>query len=378
MIERKGIILTSRKPIRIAHVMGKLYAGGVESVVFNYYRAIDKSKFQFDFYYDADSTVNPPKELIEMGARFIKVPPYQQVINYVETLENFFKSNKYIIVHSHINTLGVIPLYAAKKAGVPIRIQHNHSVPGGEEFARNILKRFLRIFAKTNSTNYFACSAKAGRWMFGDEAFNNDEVFVMKNAINFSKYRYTENQIIKLKHKLGLNHELVVGHVGRFTYAKNHSFLLDTFANILKFHPNAKLILVGDGELHNYILKKINRLGLENNVILTGKVPNPEIYYSVMDVLLLPSIFEGLSMTTIEAQAARKNIIVSKAVPKEAVISNGCHFMPINATPYAWAKKVDQVYNNKVIFNNLKDDYDIKKAVKKLESKYEYYLKLLK
>ena len=124
------------KPIRVAQIMGKLWAGGVEMVVFNYYKAIDKNKVQFDFFYDADSTVEPPKDLIEMGARFFKIPPYQNLVEYLRTLKKYFKENNYVIVHSHINTLSVFPLYMAWKCAVPVRIAHNHSVPGGESVKR--------------------------------------------------------------------------------------------------------------------------------------------------------------------------------------------------------------------------------------------------
>ena len=125
------------EPIRVAQIMGKLWAGGVEMVVFNYYRAIDKTKVQFDFYYDADSTVEPAQELVDMGARFIKLPPYQKLSSYLKTLEKYLRKNKYDIIHSHINTLNVFPLYVAWKCNIPIRIAHNHSVPRGRKHQKN-------------------------------------------------------------------------------------------------------------------------------------------------------------------------------------------------------------------------------------------------
>ncbi len=159
------------KPVRIAQIMGKLWAGGVEMVVFNYYREIDKSKIQFDFFYDEDSTVEPSQELISMGARFYKLPPYQRLSEYLKVLRKYLKENKYIIIHSHINTLSIFPLFVAWLENIPIRIAHNHSVPGGNEFTRNIIKKMLKFFSKVFSTDYFACSEKAGRWMFGNKTF---------------------------------------------------------------------------------------------------------------------------------------------------------------------------------------------------------------
>ena len=361
-------------PIRIAQVMGKLWAGGVEAVVFNYYREIDKTKFQFDFYYDADSTVEPPQSLIDMGAHFYKIPPYQDLHNYLRTLIKEFKKHKYIIVHSHINTLSVFPLYAAKKAGVPIRIAHNHSVPGGNELKRNVAKNILKHFAKIYANQYFACSEKAGRWLYGNKTFDQGKVFIMKNAINFLLYQRQPEEIAELKEKLGLEDKFVVGHVGRFTFAKNHAFLLDVFAEICKKRNNAVLLLVGDGELHDEIVNKIRELKLTSNVVLTGKVRDPYRYYSLMDVLILPSVFEGLSMTTIEAQAAGKNILISSAIPVEAVISNGCHYMSDKAMAIEWANKALTVADRPVAYTGAKDDYSIDTAVKKLEKQYMIHL----
>lgn len=367
--------MTREQPLRVAQIMGKLCAGGVESVVFNYYRAIDKNKFQFDFYYDADSTVEPPKELIDLGARFIKVPAYQNIFQYMKALHDSFEQNKYQIVHSHINTLSVIPLLVAKKCGVPIRIQHNHSVPAGKEYGRNVLKNVLRLFSKTFSTQYFACSEEAGRWMFGSKTFDEGKVFIMKNAIDFSRYIISENEKKQVMDKLNLQNSFIVGHVGRFTFAKNHEFILRIFKSVLELKPNAKLLLVGDGELRKDIEKKITELDLTDKVIMVGKVSNPERYYAVMDVLVLPSIFEGLPMTVIEAQASKKHIIISEAVPEEAIISDFCHYESLREAPEIWAEKTVTCAGQVGNFNRQKDEYDIKKAAVKLEDKYFKILK---
>lgn len=217
------------EPIRVAQIMGKLWAGGVEMVVFNYYRAIDKSKIQFDFYYDADSTVEPPQDLIDMGARFYKIPPYQKLPQYIRELKKHLKENQYLIVHSHLNTLSVFPLFVAWMCRVPVRVAHNHSVPSGKELKRDALKYFLRIFGRVFPTDYFACSEKAGRWMFGNRNYDAGKVVVIKNATDFERFRVGEEIIEKLKKQLGLNDKFVIGHIGRFTFAKNHEFLLDVF-----------------------------------------------------------------------------------------------------------------------------------------------------
>lgn len=382
-MERKYV---AGQPVRIAYIIGKMWAGGVEAVVFNYYRVIDHSRYQFDFYYDEDSTVEPPKDLIDMGARFIMLPPYQKLPQYIKELRKHLRTEKYIIVHSHLNTISVFPLYAAWKEHIPVRIAHNHSVPGGNELKRNVIKRILKYLAKLFSTDYFACSEKAGRWMFGNKAFNDGKVYVVKNAVDFNKFKITDVEVEMKKKALGLEGKFVVGHIGRFTYAKNHQFLLDVFKEITKRIANAALLLVGDGELHDKIVDGIIRRDLESKVVIVGKVHNTEIYYKLNDVIILPSVFEGLSMTTVESQVAGVPAVISKAIPSEAVISDGCTYMDINDLPEKWAQAainaakktqnmVTSTIKQKIKLNSMSYTYNIHYAVKKLEEKYDSVLK---
>lgn len=363
-------IMSNDEQIRVAQIMGKLCAGGVEMVVFNYYRVIDKSKIQFDFYYDADSTVEPPQDLIDMGARFIKIPPYQKLPSYLSTLRKHFKENSYQIVHSHINTLSVFPLFAAWACHIPVRIAHNHSVPGGNELKRNALKYFLRLFAKVFSTDYFACSEKAGRWMFGDKNFDNGKVTVIKNATDFDRFRPSDAQICDLREKLGLDGKFVIGHIGRFTFAKNHPFLLDVFKQLSELRNDAVLLLVGDGELHDSIREGIKKRKLENRVVMSGQVSNPELYYRLAKVLALPSIFEGLPLTAIESQIAGVPVVASTAVPEEAIISDGVIRLSLEDIN-EWVDTILEMENRLITLDDRSKDYNIQTAVYKLEKWYE-------
>ena len=364
-----------KNPIRIAHIIGKMWAGGVESVVFNYYRAIDHEKYQFDFYYDEDSTIEPSQDLINVGARFFQLPPYQKLPKYIEELRKHLRAEHYKIIHSHLNTLSVFPLYAAWREHIPVRIAHNHSVPGGTEISRNITKQILRRFSKVFSTEYFACSEKAGRWMFGNKAFSTGKVFIIKNAIDFEKFNIAKEEIEQNKKLLTIQNKFVVCHVGRFTYAKNHQFLLDVFKEIHSIKPEAVLILVGDGELYDEIIKGIKIRGLEDCVILTGKVQNVTSYYKVADVVIIPSIFEGLSLATVESQAAGIPVLISKAIPEEAVISDGCTYMNLNVSPKIWADTAIKVADKKVHLTDKSEEYDIHKQALYLENLYSSALK---
>ncbi len=358
------------KPVRIAQIMGKLWAGGVEMVVFNYYREIDKSKIQFDFFYDEDSTVEPSQELISMGARFYKLPPYQRLSEYLKVLRKYLKENKYIIIHSHINTLSIFPLFVAWLENIPIRIAHNHSVPGGNEFTRNIIKKMLKFFSKVFSTDYFACSEKAGRWMFGNKTFEDGKVYILKNAVNWELFNINKKQIESLKKQLGLCDKFVIGHIGRFTYAKNHNFMIDILYEVLKKKENAVLLLVGDGDMYKRIISHINAMGLSDKVVLTGQVANPQEYYKLIDVMIVPSIFEGLSLTTIESQISGVPVLMSYSVPREAVISNGCRYMKLSEPPQVWAENVINMYGIQVKLKPESKDYNIHKAVISLSRWY--------
>lgn len=356
------------EPIRIAQIMGKLWAGGVEMVVFNYYRAIDKKKVQFDFYYDADSTVDPPDDIVKMGAKFIKIPPYQDLFNYLKVLEKHFIENKYIIVHSHINTLSLFPLFAAWKCNIPVRIAHNHSVPCGESFRRKSLKCFLSCFAKVFPTDYFACSEKAGKWLFGKKNFNDGRVLVIKNAVDFDRFRPNKKVIDSLKKSLDIEKKLVIGHVGRFTFAKNHKYLIDIFKKISEIRKDSVLLLVGDGEMNVQIHQWVEENDLADKVIFVGKVTNPEYYYRLADVIVLPSIFEGLSLATIESQIAGTPVVVSTAIPKEAIISDGC--LRLSLKEDKWVDSILEYAERKVILDDRSKAYDIRKASKLLEEWY--------
>ena len=361
------------EPVRVAQIMGKLWAGGVEMVVFNYYRAIDKNKIQFDFYYDADSTVEPPQDLLDMGARFYKVPPYQNLPQYISKLKKCFMKNHYLIVHSHLNTLSIFPLFVAWMCNVPIRIAHNHSVPSGKEPQRDVLKYFLRIFARVFPTEYFACSEKAGRWMFGNKNYDRNKVVIIKNATEFERFRPSVAEIEKLKSKLGLNGKFVIGHIGRFTFAKNHEFLLNVFKKISEVRNNAVLLLVGDGELNQAIHDSVKKKGLEKSVVFVGQVTNPELYYRLADVIVVPSVFEGLSLTTVESQIAGVPVVVSEAIPEEAIISDGVARLKLEDEN--WVTTILTMANKKVVLNKKSSEYDIRVAVKKMEYIYEKAVK---
>ena len=231
------------QPIRVAQMMTDMNYGGVEMVVMNYYRHMDRSRVQFDFFALEGSTLPQREEIERLGGRVYVVPKYTHLPQYEREIGRLFRQNGYQIVHSHMNTLSVLSLWGAKRAGVPNRIAHNHSTVGRGEGAKNVMKYLLRPFAAVYPTRLCACSRTAGSWLYGEKPFR-----VFNNAIELDRFTYDAAKRKAVRQELGLGDELVLGHVGRFCYAKNHEFLLDVMVEVCKQRPDAVLLLIGEGE----------------------------------------------------------------------------------------------------------------------------------
>lgn len=365
----------SQNVIRVAHIIGKWVGGGVESVVMNYYNYIDREKIQFDFICDEDSTNIPYDEIEKLGGKVILIPPYQRIVKYHKTLKNVLKDGNYKIVHSHINTLSVFSLFAAKCAGVPVRIAHSHSTTNKKEKKKNILKQILRPFSKLFATDYMCCSEYAGRWLFGNKEYNKGNVYLLNNAIDLDKFKYDEKVRIKKRKELNIEDDtLVIGHVGRFVEQKNHRFLIDIFNEVHKQNDNSILILVGQGPLIEEMKNKIKSLDLENCVKFLGQRKDINELYQTMDLFLFPSLYEGLGMALVEAQMSGLYCLTSDVVPTKAKVSNNIEFISLRINERKWAdhiRNIDNSLNRKMDKKKISCmGFDIKNEALKLENKY--------
>lgn len=366
--------------IRIAHIVGKWVGGGVEAVVMNYYRFIDKSKFQFDFICDSDSTNIPYDEIKKLGGKVILIPPYQKVFEYQKELKKVLKEGNYKIVHSHINSLSVFPLHAAKKAGVPIRIAHSHSTTNKVEWKRNMLKQVLKRFSKVYANRYMCCTEHAGRWLFGDKTFEKDRVYVLNNAIDLEKFAYDKTARKKIRKEIDVDDDtVVIGHIGRFMKQKNHEFIIDIFNEYHNINNKSVLMLVGQGPLMDEMKEKVNSLGIKDSVRFLGQRKDANETYQAMDLFLFPSLYEGLGMTVIEAQCSGLPCIASTEVPNIAKVTDLLKFLDLTDDINEWEKVIEEELQNNKRENKIdevsKHGYNIKEEVKKLEDKYMSYLK---
>lgn len=329
------------EPIRIAQIVGKWLGGGVEAVVMNYYRHLDHSKVQFDFICDDDSTNIPYDEIEKLGGKVILIPPYQKVFKYQKELCRVLREGKYKIVHSHINTLSVFPLYAAKKVGVPVRIAHSHSTTNKKERKKNLLKQVLRPFSKKYATNYMCCSELAGRWLFGDKAYDEGKVYLLNNAIDLDKFKYDKKIRDKKRKELGIKEDtIVIGHIGRFVAQKNHTFLIDIFNQFHKKEKNSILLLAGQGPLQEEIKNKVRELGLDDSVGFLGQRNDANELYQAFDVFLLPSLYEGLPVVGVEAQASGLLCFFSDDMTKETKVLDSTAFMSLSNTAEEWTGEI--------------------------------------
>lgn len=364
---------------RVAMIMGKMSGGGVEAVVMNYYRHIDKTKFQFDFIVDSDSKKIPETEIYSLGGKIYKIPPYQNIVQYNRELAKLFSENKYSIVHSHINTLSVFPLRVAKKAGIPLRIAHNHSVTVPGEYKKNGIKKFLRMFSTIYPTHYIAPTKYTGEWLFGEKVSNNN-LLILKNAIDVDRFKYNPNTREKIRKRYGFGkHNIVIGNIGRMVSSKNLLFLLDIFNEVLIKHLNFRLILIGNGPMKEEIIKKVNNLKINNFVVVLDNIDDIENYYQAMDLFLFPSSSEGLGMVAIEAQASGLPVISSSYVPKDIEVSDRVVFLSIKESETVWVKKIlensDMNIDRTYGYNKIKNsEYNIVSEVRVLEKYYQNML----
>ncbi|MEK0211196.1 glycosyltransferase family 1 protein [Bifidobacterium mongoliense] len=355
------------QPIRVAQVIGKMVGGGVESVVMNYYRHIDRTRVQYDFLVDSDSTRIPEEEITSLGGRVFKIPPYQHPLQYRRALIQLFLEYHWKIVHSHVNTLSVFPLSAAKEAGIPIRIAHSHSTTGKGEPIKNIMKLALRPFANVYPTERFACSNYAGEWLFGDKDY-----VVIPNAIPLDRFRFDPQTRQRIREGLNIAPDtLLIGHIGRFMPQKNQRFLVDVLADLLQRHVKAQLAFVGEGPDMGSVKMYAGTMGVQDHVMFLGQHSDVCKYYWAFDVFCLPSQYEGLCLVGIEAQRAGLPCIFSSPVTDEVNVTGTAQFLPINS-PQKWVEALEHHAPGKRIPTDDEafHDYDIVKQGQLLTQRY--------
>lgn len=363
----------NKKQIKIAQIIGKGSNGGVESIILNYYKHIDRRLFRFDFFIENETELINKKVIEKLGGRLFIIPSYKKLFSFIKTLKNIFLEEKYDIIHSNLNSLSVFPLYVAKKVKCPVRIAHSHSMSSKNEFIRNLVKSFLKVFSKKYATHFFACSLEAGTWLFGKDIINNKRFFIVNNGIQIDKFRYNSKYNDELREELGIKKDdFVFGIIGRFEKQKNHLFALKIFKQISKLYDNVKLILIGDGSLENEYRKFININNLSNFIFIVKPVNDVYKYYSLFNAFLFPSLYEGLGMVLIEAQVNGLKCFVSEFIPKEAIITQDVHVISISDQG-KWLNDLtsNMYFYNREYNNRIEQKFDIDKDAAYLANIYK-------
>lgn len=318
---------------RILQVVTYMGRGGIETMLMNYYRRIDREKLQFDFLVHRDFRADFDDEIEALGGRIYRVPAMNPASgSYRKALADFFKNHPYRVVHCHLNYMSGVVLAAAKKAGVPVRIAHAHTAnmaPGWKQAVRRLCKYLIPVTA----THRFACSTEAGSAIFGRKDFS-----ILANAIDAAAFTPDDALRREVRAELGLDDELTVMHVGRMVYAKNHEFLLEAFRELLTADSTAKLVLIGEGELRPEIEAKAAGLPAGSVLLLGTRTDIPRLLQAA-DVFAFPSRFEGMPVTMVEAQAAGLPCIKSNTVTDECIVTDLVTLLPID-DPKIWAETI--------------------------------------
>ena len=349
--------------------------GGIESVIMNYYRHIDRKKVQFDFLCNTKD-VAYEEEIIELGGNIYRIcARSKNYKKYKQDMKDFFNKNskKYDAIWINVCSLANIDyLKYAKKYGIKKRIIHCHNSQNMDSFLRGCLHKFNRLFISKYATDFWSCSKEASKWFYSKKIINGDRYLLVNNAIDCEKFKYNEKIRKDIRNKLGLKDEIVFGNVGRLHFQKNQKFAIEVFNEFCKKHPNSILLLIGDGEDKEELREMCKSLKIEDKVRFLGlRKDVPELLQG-MDVFIFPSLFEGLSLSLLEAQASGLLIFTSKNVSIETKMSDYIFFLELDNVDL-WVKNIEnEIINNKNRKNrknDIKNGFDISIEAKKIEER---------
>lgn len=369
--------MTKSKVKRILHIVGAMNRAGTETMLMNIYRNIDREKVQFDFISYSQQDAHYDDEINSLGGKVIKLANTQSIKEHIQVIKEY---GPYEAVHSHTLFHCGIANLAANMAGIKIRIAHAHTnFDQNNSVVKKLYIKVMRSIITKTSTHLLACSNEAGKYLFGENVIKKSNYIFFPNLIDYSGFLKVDyEEVIRLKEEFGLQGNIVVGHIGRFINAKNHIFLLEVFKSLVEKKKEAKLLLVGDGDLKQQIEEKARNIGIFNNIRFVGIRNDISILLHSMDIFVFPSKHEGLGLVLLEAQASGVPCIVSDAIQPEADLEVGL-VSRLNLTDGAevWANKIielagdKQKETDKLITGFQKKGYEISRGISNLLDIYQ-------
>ena len=321
-----------QEPIRIVHNIASLHLGGSQAFVMNMYRNIDRSKVQFDFVVTPETKEGFYDEITNLGGKIFSCPRYKGTnhIQYNKWWDDFFNEHpEYKVIHGHVRSTASIYLKIAKRHGL-VTIAHSHSTSNGNGISA-IVKRIMQLPIRKQADYLFACSDKAGKWLYGEKAITQQNYYMIPNGVDLKRFEFDVNKRNQMRMTLGIKKDMMIlGHIGRLSTPKNHKFLLNVFNKYHKINSNSKLLLVGDGELFDCIKEHIDKLNISDAVIMTGSKQNTEDYYQVMDIFVFPSLWEGLPVSVVEAQANGLQCLISDVITHDVDLTDLIQYLPLD------------------------------------------------
>lgn len=363
--------ITNKIKILTITTSGLVRKEGISTVILDYYSYFDKNKYQLDIIASGEYNYELITEFQKIGVNVRCLPSRKiSVIKYIEALSKLMKNEKYDAVYLHgSSAIMSIELILAKVHGVKIRVVHSHNTTCDHKKVDKLLRPiFYRSY-----TNALACGEDAGKWLYGERTFD-----IIKNGRNVDVYRFNANKREKIRQQLEVSDKtLLIGNVGNFNEQKNQQYLISVLKEIIKVNTNVKLFLMGDGEMKPAIMNLVSKEKLDDFVVFTGSISNVPDMLQAMDVMLLPSIHEGLPLVVIEWQIAGLPCILSDRVTKECAYTDLVHFLPLD-DPRVWAKETlaivvtDRENSSEDLLNKTKENgYDLRENAYKLQKYFD-------
>lgn len=357
---------------RICNIVCDITSGGVESVLINYFSHMDLSNYELDLMTYGIASESCAEKFRKLGFNIIVIPPKREgFFRSVREMDNVIKAGKYDILHAHLTEWNCIPMFLGWKDGVKMRISHSHMADFPKGWKAKLLFYVQKLLNKEFANVLCACGEDAAKYLYGEKLYRSGRVQVLNNAIDVQKFEHNDTVREEVRGELGIGEStLCVGHIGRFLEQKNHTFLIDIFAELVKLHPNSCLLLMGIGELEEKIRVKVVNLKLTDQVRFLGVRNDPERIYQAMDVFCLPSLYEGLPVVGIEVQAAGIPCVMSDKVSQKVKITPLVNMLGLEEEAKTWAKKLLSVSEVDKCNRYFPDDYDISKICNQWKSLY--------